>query len=126
MILARYSIIGIAFSVFILMVDFYLLKKQKIDGATFARWFIIGIVLGVVSLVPTFLTFLYVLIGTEGLVSAVTISSFMVLLTLIFYLDYKINRLNDMLMKLVALMSVERYQSGRKLKEGRDDDKNFT
>ena len=124
--LARYSIVGIFFSAFILMVDLYLLKEKKIDGSTFTRWFIIGIVLGVVSFVPTFFTFLYMLIGTEVLVSAVTISSFMVLLTLIFYLDYRINRLNDMLMKLAALISVEKYHSSRAHKEEREDGKNLT
>ena len=120
MVLERYSLVGVVFSLLILAVDLYLLRKHKIDGVTFTRWFIIGIAVGLVSIFPAFLSFIYLVLGTEVLVSAVTISSFMFLLLLIFYLDYKVNRLNDMLMKLTALIAVEKYRSRRKDKEEED------
>jgi len=110
----RYSIIGIAFSGVIILLDLYLLKKDKVNGSTFTRWFIIGFVIGIVSLVPATFTFIYVILGTEVLISAVTVASFMSLLLLIFYLDYRLNSVNDKLMKLVALVSAREYDSNRK------------
>jgi hypothetical protein len=118
----RYSIIGIAFSATIVLLDLYLLKKHKIDASTFTRWFIIGVAIGVVSLVPASLAFLYIILGTEVLISAVTVASFMTLLLLIFYLDYRLNKLNDRLVKLVALVSAQEYDFDRKRKNRNKSD----
>ena len=119
----RYSIIGIAFSGVIILLDLYLLKKDKVNGSTFTRWFIIGFVIGIVSLVPATFTFIYVILGTEVLISAVTVASFMSLLLLIFYLDYRLNSVNDKLMKLVALVSAREYDSNRKRENESVNDK---
>ena len=105
----RYSIVGIVFSAVIVLLDLYLLKKDKINGGTFTRWFMIGFAVGIVSLVPATFTFVYVILGTDILISAVTVASFMVLLLLIFYLDYRLNNLNDRMMKLVAEISSRTY-----------------
>jgi hypothetical protein len=118
----RYSIIGITFSALIILIDLYLLKKRKISGGTFTRWFIIAIGTGIVSSIPSIFTFFYVLLGTEVLISAVTVTSFMSLLLLIFYLDYRLNRLNDRLMKLVALVSAQEYDFDRKHKDENKSD----
>ena len=119
----RYSIIGIVFSATIVLIDLYLLKKHKIDASIFTRWFIIGVSIGVVSLVPASLAFVYMILGTDVLISAVTVASFMTLLLLIFYLDYRLGKLNDKLVKLVALVSAREYDFDRKHKnEDKSDD----
>jgi len=121
MAIERYSIIGVAFSAIIILIDLYLLKKHKINGSTFTRWFVIGLAIGIVSLVPATLTFIYMILRTEVLISAVTVTSFMTLLLLIFYLDYKLNSVNDKLMKLVALVSAREYEPNRKHKNKNND-----
>jgi len=119
----RYSIVGLAFSAIIILLDLYLLKKRKISGRTFTRWLITGFVIGVVSLVPAFFTLLYVILGTEVLISAVTATAFMVLLLMIFYLDYKLNDLNDKLMKLTVELSAYKYNPKRKRGNGKRNEK---
>ena len=109
MLVERYSIIGIIFSAIIVLTSLYLLRKRKISGGTFTLWFIIGLTLGVVSFVPSIWTLLYVVLGTDFLLSALTIVGFMVLLLLIFYLDYRLNDLNDKMLKLAAKVSSDDY-----------------
>ena len=109
--LERYSVIGITFSAVVILIDLYLLKKHKVNGSTFTRWFIIGVAVGGVSLVPAFFTLLYVILGTDILISAVTAASFMILLLLVFYMDYRLNELNDKVTKLVAKMSADDFTS---------------
>jgi len=112
----RYSLFGIGFSIFIIFIDLYLLKKRKIRGGTFTRWLIIGSGTGIVSAVPAVFTLFYEILGTEVLISSVTVMSFMILLLLIFYIDYKLNSLNDKLTKLVIKMSSDKYD----LKQNRE------
>ena len=109
----RYSIIGIIFSAIIVLASLYLLRKRKINGGTFTRWFIIGLTLGVISFVPAVWTILYVVLGTDFLLSAVTAVAFMVLLLLVFYLDYRVNDLNDKILKLAAKVSADDYSLGK-------------
>jgi hypothetical protein len=105
----RYSVIGIIFSAIIVLTSLYLLRKRKISGGTFTLWFIIGLTLGVVSVVPSVWTLLYEVFGTDFLLSAVTAVAFMVLLLLIFYLDYQLNDLKDKMLKLAAKVSSDDY-----------------
>ena len=111
------------FSAIIILLDLYLLKKRKIDVNTFARWFILGLAIGTVSVVPAFFTLLYMVLGTEVLISAVTVTAFMVLLLMIFYLDYRLNELKDNLMKLTAELSVLKYNPNSKMLKKEDDKK---
>ena len=117
----RYSIFGLIFSAIILLSDLHLLKKRKISGSTFTRWFIIGLALGIVSLVPAFFALLYIVLGTQILISAVTVTAFMVLLLLIFYLDYQINELSDKVMKLTAKVSYISYNLKVNRNKKKDD-----
>lgn len=107
----RYSIAGIILSTTIILLVLYLLKKRKISGDVFTRWFIIGISIGVISMFPAILTLLPVILGTEVLMSAVTLAFFIVLVLLIFYLDYRLNELEKKIMKLVVKISVDEYSS---------------
>jgi hypothetical protein len=122
-ILERYLIIGIMFSATIILLDLYLLKRRKIDASTFALWFVIGLVIGTVSVIPSFLTLLYAVLGTEALISAVSGTAFLVVLLLIFYLDYRLNELRDRLLKLTAEFSALKYNPHLKATKKENDQK---
>jgi hypothetical protein len=122
-ILERYSIVGIMFSAMVVLLDLYLLKRRKIDASTFALWFIIGLAIGTVSVIPPFLTLLYAVLGTETLISAVSGTAFLVVLLMIFYLDYRLNELRDRLMKLTAEFSALKYNPHLKATKKENDQK---
>jgi len=110
----RYTLIGIAFSLAIVILDFYFLRKRRIEGKAFVLWFSIGLVVGVFSALPYLLELLTILFGTQELVSAVTATGFLFLLLLIFYLYSRISEIQSQLMKLAMEISVERYSQKHK------------
>ena len=105
----RYSIVGITLSITIILLVLYLLKKRKISGDVFTRWFIIGISICVISMFPAILTLLPMILGTEVLMSAVTLAFFTVLVLSVFYLDYRLNELENKILRLVVKISVDEY-----------------
>jgi hypothetical protein len=107
--LDRYSLIGLLFALFILLLDLYLLRKRKIEGRGFVLWFIIGAVLGLFSGVPALFSLLTILFGTEELISAVTVSGFFFFLLAFFYLYYRISELHSQVTKLAMELSVAKY-----------------
>lgn len=112
---SRYSLIGLLFALCILAMDFYLLRKRKIEGRGFVFWFITGIVLGLFSGVPALFSLFLVLFGTEELISAVMATGFFFFLLAFFYIHYRISELHSQLMKLAMEISVAKYgqkQSG--------------
>lgn len=112
---SRYSLIGLFFALCILAMDFYLLKKRKIEGRGFVFWFITGVVLGLFSGVPALFSLFLVLFGTEELISAVVATGFFFFLIAFFYIHYRISELHSQLMKLTMEISVAKYgqkQSG--------------
>lgn len=107
--LERYSIIGVAFALGLIITDIALLRKRKITGRIFVFWFLIGIVVGVVSAAPVFLYFLSALFGAEFLLSSIIATGFSFFLILFFYLDYKISEIRSELRKLAMQMSVTNF-----------------
>ena len=105
----RYALIGIVLSLILIVLDFYLLRKRKINGKGFALWFIVGIVVGLLSTVPPILSFVYFMFGTEISISAFMGAGFMFFLFLTFYLYYKMSELRSLLMKLTMEVSVAKY-----------------
>lgn len=105
----RYSLIGIVFCIVLIILDFYLLRKRKINGKGFVLWFIIGMVVGLLFAVPPLLSFVYLMFGTEFTISAFVATGFLFFLFLSFYLYYKISELHGLLMKLAMEMSVAKY-----------------
>lgn len=105
----RYSLIGVTFSVVIIILDFYLLKKRKIHGRIFVFWFLTGVLLGLFSGFPPLLSLVLTLFGTEFTISAFVGAGFLFFLLAIFYLHYKISELHSMLMKLAMEVSVAKY-----------------
>jgi len=102
MVLERYAFIGLSFSVIIIFTTFYLIKKRKIDSSTFVLWFIIGVTIGVFSIIPSFSFILFKFIGTEALISAITAVGFFFLLIIVLYLHVIINDLKDKVLKLTV------------------------
>lgn len=105
----RYSLIGVAFSLVLIILDFYLLRKRKINGKGFVLWFIIGTIVGLLSAVPPLVSFVDFIFGTEFTISAFMGAGFLFFLLAIFYLYYKISELHSMLMKLAMEVSVAKH-----------------
>ncbi|UCG44639.1 MAG: DUF2304 domain-containing protein [Candidatus Bathyarchaeota archaeon] len=107
--LGNYSVIGLFFALFILALDFYLLRKRKIEGKGFVFWFITGVVLALFSGVPALFSLFLLLFGTELLISAVVATGFFFFLIAFFYIHYRISELKSQLMKLTMEISVSKY-----------------
>jgi len=107
--LERYALIGIAFSLILIILNFYLLRKHKINGKGFVLWFITGAVIGLLSTVPSIAEFVFLMFGTEFTISAFVAAGFLFFLSLTFYLYYKISELRSLLMKLTIEVSIAKY-----------------
>jgi len=116
--LERYALIGIVLSLVLILLDFYLLRKHKINGKGFVLWFIIGVVVGLLSAVPPILSFVYHMFGTQFTISTFMGVGFIFFIFLTFYLYYKISELHSLLMKLAMEVSVTKY--GEKQSESSD------
>ena len=100
---------GLAFTLTIILLDFYLLRKRRIQGKGFVFWFIIGAVVGLFSTVPFLFELLTLFYGTEELLTAVTVTGFFFFLLMFFYLYYRLSELHSQLMKLAMEISVAKY-----------------
>ena len=107
--LERYSIIGAAFSITVILLDFYLLKKRKIQGKGFVFWFVVGVVLGLFSTVPFLFSLLTWIYGTEAVASAVAGTGFLFFLIVFLYLHSRISELQSQITKLAMEISVAKY-----------------
>lgn len=105
----RYSLIAFAVAFVIIFLDLYLLRKGKIQGRNFFLWIVIGLLLGLFSGVPPFLSILSLFLGTETLFNAVLASGLLFFLLAIFYLSYRISEMNSLLMKLAIEVSAKKY-----------------
>jgi len=128
----RYSVIGVAFALAVIILDFYLLRKRKIQGKGFVFWFTVGVVLGLFSTVPFLFELLALVYGTEELVSAVTATGFLFFLLVLLYMHSKISELHTLLMKLAMEISVIKYdreqmeQESTKVKSENPEKRNDT
>lgn len=105
----RFSLIGIGFSVAIIVMDFYVLRKRRVQGKAFVLWFMIGLIVGLFSSVPYLFELLTILFGTQQLASAVTATGILFLLLMVFYLHYRLSEIQSQLMKLAMETSVAKY-----------------
>jgi len=108
----RFTLVGLMFSLTIILLDFYLLRKRRIQGKGFVLWFLIGAVLGLFVTVPILFDLLTLFYGTEYVLTAITVTGFFFFLLMLFYLYYKLSELHSQLMKLTMEISVAKY--GRK------------
>lgn len=104
-----YQVFGLVFALVLLVLDFYLLRKRKLSGKGFVLWFIIGVTIGLLSMVPPLLSLIYILIGTELWLSAFMSVGFAFFLLAIFYLYYRVSELHSLLVKLAMELSVAKY-----------------
>jgi len=109
--LDRFSLIGIVFSILIIILDFFLLEKHKIHGRGFVLWLIIGILLGLFTGIPPLLIVFYAIFGTEFTPWIIVSASFLFFLLAIFYLYYRISEIHSLLMKLAMEVSAREYVS---------------
>lgn len=109
MMLERYSLVGIAFSLVIIFLDFYLFRKGKMRGRSFVIWLIVGAFLGLFSGIPPLFMLISVLFGTENIVNAIMAAGLLFFLLAIFYLNYKISEMHSLLMKLAMEVSAKKY-----------------
>lgn len=114
-----YSLLGILVAFVLLVLDFYLLRRRKLQARAFVLWFIVGVVLAVFSVVPPLVSFVYILVGTELIISTVVVVGFLFFILVFFYLDYKISELRDQVMKLAMELSLERFSKS----QGNPDDR---
>jgi hypothetical protein len=104
-----YSLLGVLAAFILIAVDFYLLRKRKIQGRGFVLWFITGVILALFSAVPPLISLVGLLVGTEFTISAVVVIGFLFFLLVFFYLDYRISELRSQLMKLAMEVSVAKF-----------------
>jgi hypothetical protein len=104
-----YSLLGVLVALILIFVDFYLLRKRKIQGRAFVLWFVTGLVLALFSAVPPLISLVNMLVGTEFTISAVVAVGFLFFVLVFFYLDYRISELHSHLMKLAMEVSVAKF-----------------
>ena len=103
----RYAIIGLSFAIALFMLNVYLFRSNKISAKMFTQWFLISIAIGAMATIPQIIQLIYLIIGTQYLATAFTGLSFLSLLLLIYYLQYKCNQLSnklDMILPFLFLL----------------------
>lgn len=105
----NYSIIGLAVSAILIIVDFYLLRKRRLQGRGFVLWFIVGAVLGLFSAIPALFTLISVLFGTQNIVNAINAAGLLFFLLFFFYVYIRLSEMHTLLMKLAMEVSVKKY-----------------
>lgn len=112
MALEGYVLLGLLFSLLLLILDFYLLKRRRINGFTFVVWLVVGVAIGTFAIVPTVYLVILRILGTEFAISAIVGVGFLSLLLITFYLHVLINDLRDKVMKLTAEVSALKFRNG--------------
>jgi hypothetical protein len=104
-----YSLLGVLAAFILIAMDFYLLRKRKIQGRAFVLWFITGLVLALFSAVPPLISLVNLIVGAQFTISAVVAVGFLFFVFVFFYLDYRISELRSQLMKLAMEVSVAKF-----------------
>jgi len=105
--------VGTAFALAIILLDFYLLRKRKIQGKGFAFWFTVGVVLFLFSTVPFLYELLLLFYGTQETISAVTATTFLFFLLMFLYMHSRISELQNLVMKLTMELSLIKHEQGQ-------------
>ena len=107
-----FSITGFLLGVFFISISLIRLKKQSISQSTFVIWTIVGIIIAIISLVPSAIFAIQTFLGTDFILSAVFGIAFIFLAGLVFYLHQKVDMTNQRITKLLAeLGTYEFYKS---------------
>ncbi len=108
--LQSYSFFGLAFSIVLIIIGFYLISKKRITAGTFVLWILLGVGIGLVSTVPFLLELIYNIFGTQLLLSSVTAVAFGLLLILILYLYIRVDTIEDKLNKIAVQTTLINYE----------------
>jgi len=111
--LERYTLIGVGVSLVIILLDLYLLRRRKITGRGFVFWLLIGAGLGLLSGAPPLISLIGAILGTAYTISTIVGAGFLFFLSVFFYLDYRIYKLELQIAKLAMELSVARYSDTR-------------
>lgn len=111
--LERYTLIGVGVSLVIILLDLYLLRRRKITGRGFVFWLLIGAGLGLLSGAPPLISLIGTILGTAYTISTIVGAGFLFFLSVFFYLDYRIYKLELQIAKLAMELSVTRYSDTR-------------
>ena len=118
--LPPYSLIGVAFGLFIIAADIILLRKHKLSGRMFLLWLVYGIAVCYVAVDPSIFSRVTQLLGLQFTLTGVVIAGFAILSVMFLYLNYRIVELQSQLMKLAINVSVEDFtEKSRKADETR-------
>ena len=104
-----YSLLGVLAAFILIAMDFYLLRKRKIQGRAFVLWLVTGVVLALFSAVPPLISLVNLIVGAQFTISAVVAVGFLFFVFVFFYLDYRISELRSQLMKLAMEVSVAKF-----------------
>jgi len=113
MVFERYELIGLVFSLIIVVFDFYLLKERKIRGKAFVFWLVAATILGLFSVVPTLSSMVGLIFGTQFTISGIVAAFFLLFVLTTFYFHYRLNELQSMLTKLAMEISARKYTGSR-------------
>jgi hypothetical protein len=105
---AGYSLLGLTFSALLISLATYSLVRRRISPQLYLISILIGVASAAVSAVPGIVSTMAEIMGTQYVISSVSITSSLLLLSLALYLFYRIDRLTDKVMKLTAMISSTR------------------
>ena len=120
MIPRAYSIIGIAVSALLILINFYLLRKGKMQGRGFVLWLMVALVLGLFSGVTPLFELISIVFGTENVVNAIVAAGFLFFLLTAFYLYYRLTEIHSLLMRLAIEISAKKYSENKGQENQRD------
>ncbi len=104
--LPPYSLIGLAYGLFIITVNIILLRKRKMSGRMFLLWLFYGVVVCYVAVDTSIFSRITQLLGVQYTLTSVVVAGFAIVSIAFLYLNYKIAELQSQLMKLAMNVSI--------------------
>jgi len=105
-----YVDVGLVFSLSLVIVSLYLLRRHSISSRSFLGWFLVGAGLALVFGVPTFLPTMQRFLGTQILLSSVVFAGAVFALSMIFYQQWKLSDSENKIRSLASEVALLRYR----------------
>lgn len=125
--LPTYSLIGVAYGLFIIVVNIILLRKHRMSGRMFLVWLVYGAAVCYVAVDTSIFSRITQLLGLQYTLTGVVVAGFAILSIMFLYLNYKIAELQSQMMKLAMNVSVAEFtDKGKNASKtrGNPDDEN--
>ena len=107
--LPPYSLIGIAYGLFIIVADIILLRKRKMSGRMFLVWIVYGVVVCYVAVDTAIFSRITQILGVQYTLTGVVVAGFSIVSLMFLYLNYRIAELQSQLMKLAMNVSIVEF-----------------